>query len=88
MEQYISKSALIAEIERRRDAALMRQHNLEAIGQETCYNKMIANELNKIISLINTLEVKKVDFGDKDGCKNTGGFGSTWDPDSLDYCPD
>jgi hypothetical protein len=29
-----------------------------------------------------------VDFGDKDEQKNTGGSGSTWDPDSPDYCPD
>lgn len=58
MEQYIPKSALVAEIERRRDAALTRQHNLEAIGQETCHNEMIANELNRVLQYIDTLEVK------------------------------
>jgi hypothetical protein len=62
MEQYISKSALVAEMERRRDAALMRQQNLESIGQESVINEMVANELNKIISHINTLEVKEVDL--------------------------
>lgn len=62
MEQYIKKSALVAEMERRRDAALMRQQNLESIGQESVINEMVANELNKIISLINTLEVTEVDL--------------------------
>lgn len=58
MEQYIPKSILVSEIKRRRDAALMRQHNLEAIGQETCLNEMIANELNRVLQYIDTLEVK------------------------------
>jgi hypothetical protein len=40
----------------------MRQQNLEAIGQETVLNEMIAFELNRIISLIDTLEVKEVDL--------------------------
>lgn len=58
MEKYISKSASLAEIEKRRDAALARQHNLNAIGQETVLNEMIAHELNRIISSLDTLEVK------------------------------
>ena len=61
MEQYITKATVIAEIERRRDAALMRQQNLDAIGQETTHNEMVASELNRIISFIDTLEVKEVD---------------------------
>ena len=61
MTQYIDKSALVAEIEKRRDAALARQHNLKAIGQETVLNEMIANELNRIISFLDHLEVKEVD---------------------------
>ena len=56
MTQYIDKDTLVTKIERRRDAALMRQQNLEAIGQETVINEMIANELNKIISIIDTLK--------------------------------
>lgn len=60
--KLIDKSALVAEIERRRDAALMRQQNLEAIGQETVSNEMVAFELDRIISFINTLEVKEVDL--------------------------
>ena len=60
MTQYITKSALVAEIEKRRDAALTRQHNLNAIGQETVLNEMLAYELNRIISFIDTLEVKEV----------------------------
>lgn len=62
MAQYINKSALVAEIERRRDAALMRQRNLEAIGQVTVLDEMVANQLNRILSFINTLEVKEVDL--------------------------
>ena len=62
MEQYIPKPALVAKIERRRNAALIRQKNLEFIGQETVFNEMVANELNRILSFINTLEVKDVDL--------------------------
>lgn len=58
--ELIEKSAVVAEIERRRDAALMRQQNLEAIGQETTHNEMVASELNRIISFLDTLEVKEV----------------------------
>jgi hypothetical protein len=65
MAQYIDKSALVSEIERRRDAALTRQRNLESIGQETVLNEMIANELNKILSFLNTLEVKEVDLDEE-----------------------
>jgi len=62
MAQYIDKSALVAEIERRRDAALMRQRNLESIGQVTVLDEMVANQLNRILSFINNLEVKEVDL--------------------------
>jgi len=60
--KLIDKDALVAEIERRRDAALTRQKNLESIGQETVLNEMVANELNRILSFIDTLEVKEVDL--------------------------
>lgn len=56
--KLIDKDTLVEEIERRRDTALIRQHNLEAIGQETVLNKMVANELNRVLQYINTLEVK------------------------------
>ena len=62
MAILIDKDALVAEIEIRRNAALMRQQNLEAIGQETVSNEMIAFELDRIISFIDTLEVKEVDL--------------------------
>ena len=62
MTQYINKADAVAEIERRRDAALLRQRNLEAIGQETVHNKMVANELSRVITFLNTLEVKEVDL--------------------------
>ena len=58
MSHLIDKDPLIVEIVRRRDAALMRQHNLEIIGQQTCHNEMIANELNRVLQYIDTLEVK------------------------------
>ena len=62
MARYIELDALLAEMERRRDAALMRQQNLESIGQESVINEMVANELNRIISFTDTLEVKEVDL--------------------------
>ena len=77
MAQYIDKSALVAEMERRRDAALTRQKNLESIGQETVLNEMVANELNKILSFIDTLEVKEVDINEEAKRK--------WDSFSLCY---
>lgn len=54
--KYIDAGKLIAEIEKRRDNALERQKNLEKIGQETVLNESIAFELNKIISLITSLQ--------------------------------
>lgn len=60
MEQYIPKSVVLEWLKRRRDAALMRQQNLESIGQKSVINEMVANELDRIISFINTLEVKEV----------------------------
>lgn len=60
MAQYIDKSTVVAEIKGRREAALMRQRNLEAIGQETVLNEMVANELNRVITFINALEVKEL----------------------------
>lgn len=58
----IDKDTLLEELEKRKNAALMRQRNLEAIGQETVSNEMIAFELDRIISFINTFEVKEVDI--------------------------
>ena len=60
--KMINKDVLVTEIEKKRDAALTRQRNLEAIGQVTVLNELIANELNRIITFINTLEVKEVDL--------------------------
>lgn len=56
MAQYFNKATIVAEIERRRDAALRRQQALEAIGQVTVLNEMVASELSRIISFIDTLE--------------------------------
>jgi hypothetical protein len=60
--KLIDKAAVVAEIERRRDAFLMRQQNLEAIGQETVLNEMVASELNRIISFLDTIETKEEDL--------------------------
>lgn len=54
--KYIDAEKLIAEIERQRDNALERQKNLEKIGQKTVLNEMIAFNLNKILSLITSLQ--------------------------------
>lgn len=40
----------------RRDGALERQKNLERIGQETVLNEMIAAELNRLLSFIDSLQ--------------------------------
>ena len=59
MNKYIDADKLIAEIEKRRNNALERQKNLEKIGQETVLNEMIAFELNKILSIIDSLQQNK-----------------------------
>ena len=60
--KLIDKDAVVSWVTEKREAALYRQHNLEKIGQETVLNEMIAFELNKIISFLNTLEAKEVDL--------------------------
>ena len=50
--------------------------------------KAYLQAISDIFEMLDTLEVKEADFDDKDRWKNTGGFGSTWDPDSPDYFPD
>jgi hypothetical protein len=81
MEQYISKSALVAEIERRKKY----YENIQMI--KPVYDSNI-EDFNELLSFLNTQEMKEVDLDNKGEWKNTGGFGSTWDPDSPDYCPD
>ncbi len=60
MKQYIDKAAVVAWVTEKREAALYRQHNLERIGQETCVNQMIADNLGRMLSFLDTLEVKEV----------------------------
>jgi hypothetical protein len=58
MEQYISKSALTAEIERRKQKLL--DHIIcERDKEFVCRT---AHQLNRIIDFIDTLEVKEVDW--------------------------
>jgi len=56
MRRYIPAKKLIEYIKSRRDSALERQKNLERIGQETVLNEMIAAELNRLISFIDSLQ--------------------------------
>ena len=79
MAHLIDKSALVAEIER----ILSAFENSDAP-----IDRLRASILIRLLSFIDTLEVKEVDLDNKEEWKNTGGFGSTWDPDSPDYCPD
>ena len=62
--KLIDKDAVVSWVTEKREAALYRQHNLEKIGQETVLNEMIAFELTKIISFIDTLEVKEMNSND------------------------
>lgn len=81
MTQYIDKDALVVEIRKRLLPVVRDKHYDE--WEEGQNSERIA-----ILDIIDTLEVKEVDFCNKDEWKNTGGFGSTCDPDSTDYCPD
>lgn len=80
MAHLIDKDVLVAEIKRK-----IRTEQGYNSGDAECGYQDCARE---ILSFINTLEVKEVDLDDKSEWKNTGGFGSTWDPDSPDYYPD
>ena len=79
--KLIDKDAVVAEIRKRLLPVIRDKHYDEwEEGQDS--------ERRAILSIIDTLDVKEVDLDDKDKWKNTGGFGSTWDPDSPDYYPD
>lgn len=76
MAQYIDKDIVKAEIE-----GLKR-------NTFTNFDEGVNAAAQILLDFLDTLEVKEVDLDDKDKWKNTGGFGSTWDPDSPDYYPD
>ena len=57
MEQYIKKSALVAEIKR-----IYRQYEKQVHFEYMSTADFMCIELKKILSLIDTLEVKEVDF--------------------------
>lgn len=76
MTQYIDKDIVKAEIE-----GLKR-------NTFTNFDEGVNAAAQILLDFLDTLEVKEVDLDDKDKWKNTGGFGSTWDPDSPDYYPD
>lgn len=88
MTQYIDKSALVAEIEKRRDSLISLSESCPANTAAKSGFYAQAQTLEGIKNFIDALEVKEVDLDDKGEWKNTGGFGSTWDPDSPDYYPD
>lgn len=90
--KLIDKDAVVAAI----DTIMKKQMNFHKIAcinghkGESC-SSMIYAQLEELLSFINTLEVKEVDLDKQENnneWKNTGGFGSTYDPDSPDYCPD
>lgn len=58
--KLIDKDAVVSWVAEKREAALYRQHNLERIGQETYVNQMIADNLGRMLSFLDTLEVKEV----------------------------
>ena len=85
MKEYIEKSAVVAEIER------LIKYDEMVMNHDAQITELLSRELNtlyELSSFVKSLEVKEVDLDDKDKWKNTGGFGSTWDPDSPDYCLD
>lgn len=57
MAQYIDKSALVAEIQKRFD-----EYTSSILKHYDPYKEAKAQELSKILIIINTLEVKEVDF--------------------------
>ena len=60
MAQYIEKNALVAEIERLKRELLQRRGQCKRSGLEKIMHQIGA--YNKILSLINILEVKEVDL--------------------------
>ena len=60
--KLIDKDAVVSWVTEKREAALYRQHNLERIGQETYVNQMIADNLGRMLSFLDTLEVKEMDL--------------------------
>ena len=76
MPQYIDKDIVKAEIE-----GLKR-------NTFTNFDEGVNAAAQILLDFLDTLAVKEVDLDDKDKWKNTGGFGSTWDPDRPDYYPD
>ena len=82
MANYIDKDALVAEIDSLLDKG--RYHE----EYDCAYRDGNNGALYALKGKLDTLEVKEVDLDDKGEWKNSGGFGSTWDPDSPDYCPD
>ena len=58
--KLIDKDAVVSWVTEKREAALYRQHNLERIGQETYVNQMIADNLSRMLSFLDTLDVKEV----------------------------
>ena len=60
MKQYIDKADVVAEIERLKEDALQKKDQCKRSGLERIMHKIGA--YNKILSFLNTLEVKEVDL--------------------------
>ena len=60
MKQYIDKSAVVAEIEKRiNDWTIRGKNSLIGQGKDTCESRV--TELNDLLSFLDTLEVKGVE---------------------------
>ena len=66
MEQYITKAALVAEIEKRIKSVEKRLKRNNSYSEEGVISwerdKSLYDSYNQFLSFINTLEVKEVDF--------------------------
>lgn len=87
MAKYIDKDKVIEELKKRIEKYKILHSNSQLNLSKIALKENIVEYYN-FLSFLDTLEVKEVDLDNKDKWKNTGGFGSTWDPDSPDYYPD
>ena len=64
MTQYIDKSALVAEIERRKSQFMSQADDFHSLGmkEKKDHFAVLASNMYSILSFIDTLEVKEVDL--------------------------
>ena len=66
--KLIDKSALVAEVERRKSQFMSQADNFHSLGMEEKRDHfaVLASNMHSILSFINTLEVKEVDLTEED----------------------